>query len=262
MMTSKLQLLKKEYDKVRPAYWTEETRQKLIEDFTYHSNKIEGLQLNYGDTIQFLRTGLIKSNTSAKDIADLSNHRQVLKHIFTDFDNLHLSVESIKLLHGELMKDRVQWGTFDPVLGGPGELKLENNYGTRKGAMKAYMDASIVKDALTELCNKTNEKLRAPGSVVEAINRFHFEFLNDIHPFSDGNGRMARLLHNMLLLKNGYPVVIIDSRSKRQYVDSLIDQEKNPDQRSFEVFMNRTLETTLDSAIKKLNKNRYPGMGI
>lgn len=260
MMISKLRILKKEYDKVRPNYWTEDTRQKLIEDFTYHSTKIEGLALNYGDTIQFLRTGLVKSNTSAKDVADLINHREVLQRIFNDFDKLELNIEAITSLHGELMKDRVQWGTYDPILGGPGELKLENNFGARKGEMKEYMDASKVKAALMDLCDRTNVLLQNPQTEITAMNEFHFEFLNNIHPFSDGNGRIARLLHNQMLLKNGYPVLIIDSDNKYAYIDALIDQEKNPRNRSFDVFIKEALEKTMQQAIDRLSKNRDLGM--
>lgn len=261
-MMSRLEQLKQEYQDIRPSYWNEETRNRLIEDFTYHSTKIEGLKLNYGDTMRFLRTGLVKSNTSPKDIADLKNHREVLGKIFHEFDHLELSNESICDLHGTLMKDRIQWGTYDPILGLAGEFKLENNYGTRKGEMKEYMDPSLVKQSLKRLCELTNDKLQDPSQVVGAINEFHYQFLNTIHPFSDGNGRMARMIHNLLLLKNGYPVVIIDSGKKTSYIDAIIAHEKDPSSGAFHQFMDEHLENALNKAISTHKKNLDKGLSM
>lgn len=94
-MGSSLLELRKKYLTSKPRRWSAREKRQLLEDFTYHSNKIEGLQLDYGDTISFLRRGLITANSSAKDRTDLKNHHQVLQMIMESHDNLDLSVENI-----------------------------------------------------------------------------------------------------------------------------------------------------------------------
>jgi Fic family protein len=49
---------------------------------------------------------------------------------------------------------------------------------------------------------------------------FHYRFVR-IHPFDDGNGRMSRLLMNLILMKHGYPPVIIETSLKNHYLDAL-----------------------------------------
>ncbi len=48
----------------------------------------------------------------------------------------------------------------------------------------------------------------------------HYEFVS-IHPFTDGNGRTARLLFNFALLKNGYPLTVIHKEERKAYLTSL-----------------------------------------
>ncbi len=56
-MPERLSKLKAEYLRLKAGEWSQQTRQKLIEDFTFHSTRIEGLQLTYGDTLKFLSSG-------------------------------------------------------------------------------------------------------------------------------------------------------------------------------------------------------------
>jgi len=245
--------LKQKYFNLKAIEWDKATREKLIEDFTYHSTKIEGLQLNYGETIEFLRSGIVKKNTGLKDISDLSNHREVLKMVFASYNDLALNNSTICLIHGILMKDRAQWGGYDVIIGGPGKFKFENNFGLRgDGSYKEYMDWERAPIELEHLCKQTNEQLHSGKSVdTEIINRFHYLFINEIHPFGDGNGRMARLLHNLLLLKKGYPVVVIKDDQKHTYITALIEQERNPKGNAFNKFMDEQLEVAIENAIAK-----------
>ena len=59
---------------------------------------------------------------------------------------------------------------------------------------------------------------------------FHQQFLNVIHPFSDGNGRIGRIFTNLILLKNGYPPVFIKDVNKDEYLKrfELSDNDINP----------------------------------
>ena len=55
---------------------------------------------------------------------------------------------------------------------------------------------------------------------LELASEFHYRFVI-IHPFSDGNGRMARLLMNFILDRSGYPMIDISVKNREKYLDAL-----------------------------------------
>src|SRR5690554_8215102 len=73
---------------------------------------------------------------------------------------------------------------------------------------------------------------------VELASLFHYRFIR-IHPFQDGNGRIARLLVNYILLKHGYPMIIVPSKDKEKYLDSLNKSDiivgLNPSKGAYEI---------------------------
>ncbi len=245
--------LHKRYKFIAPKDWTPDEKEVLLNDFTYHSNKLEGLKIEYGDTIKFLKHGIIRKKTDIKDITDLKNHKSLLEKVFDSYEHLSLSVQLIQDLHAELMKDKIQWDRLDVYMGGPGKFKQENNFGIRKhGEYKEYMDWKYVPKALEALCEETNHRLQNQDEIIPAINHFHFEFANNIHPFGDGNGRMVRLIHNLLLLKHAFPLIIIKADEKDEYLESIIEQEKRPDSKLFDEFLTRKLITEMEKKIKDL----------
>ena len=69
-----------------------------------------------------------------------------------------------------------------------------------------------------------------------------------IHPFGDGNGRTARLLMNLLLLRDGYPPVAVRPEDRKTYLDTLKEQASvREDLKPFQTFMHRRLDATLGS---------------
>jgi Fic family protein len=74
---------------------------------------------------------------------------------------------------------------------------------------------------------------------------FHQQFLNVIHPFSDGNGRIGRIFTNLILLKNGYPPVFIKEVNKDEYLKrfELSDNDMNP---MLEFMADRLIESLED----------------
>ena len=70
---------------------------------------------------------------------------------------------------------------------------------------------------------------------IELASSLHNKFVN-IHPFTDGNGRAARLLMNWILLRNKFPPIIIEVSNKEQYYKAIEDADKG-DQKPFAVFL-------------------------
>lgn len=80
------------------------------------------------------------------------------------------------------------------------------------------------------------------------------ETLVTIHPFSDGNGRTARLLMNLLLLRTGYPPLAIRPEDRLRYHDSLAAVQLDGDRSTYYSFLYAQLERSLDHYLSILSK--------
>jgi Fic family protein len=108
---------------------------------------------------------------------------------------------------------------------------------------------------LMEWLNKSIKESKL--SIPEIAALFHYKFVF-IHPFDDGNGRIARLLMNYILLRYNYAVVIIKSKDKRQYLDAL----QRADAGFTDVFIEYILEQliwSLELKIKAHNNESLEG---
>lgn len=206
--------------------WSEKDKEDIKANLSFHSNKIEGLQLTYGDTLSFLKDKIIKPGARAKDISDLKNYKAILDQIFDSYDTVDYTEETIKQLHAELMKDPTQWDAIDALQAGPGEYKTENNYVFRSDGEYMYLDHALVPQAMKSLVNQINDytKRRNVHPII-SIAKSHFEFLQ-IHPFTDGNGRVARLLTTLQLLKSNFPPLTIEMKEKEEYFNAIKQSEK------------------------------------
>jgi Fic family protein len=215
--------------------WDKDFIEKVKIDFTYNSNKLEGNTLTYGETISFLKNITVPQK-SQKDLLDIENHQAILDKVFEQFDQ-PFSVEFIKDIHRELMKDYDQWDY--ETLPNPGQFKIFENYAVLpSGKIKEYMRPSEVENAMNELINTTNTLLsqsdlndikKHPLTIATA---FHNRFLNDIHPFQDGNGRIVRIFSNIILLKCGFPPIFIETQDnieREKYLNTIHESEQKND---------------------------------
>ncbi len=90
---------------------------------------------------------------------------------------------------------------------------------------------------------KWYESKKDGGNILEMIAEWHYKFVK-IHPFVDGNGRIARLIVNLMLLKNGYPMQIIPMVRRREYIQSLNSSKTFKD--FFEFFLSVQYENMKD----------------
>ena len=78
---------------------------------------------------------------------------------------------------------------------------------------------------------------------------FHYRFVR-IHPFDDGNGRMARLLMNMILIKHGYTMAMIRQENRSEYLDNLERADKTEDLTEFINYIAGCCEYSLNLHLK------------
>jgi len=215
--------------------WADAFLRKVKVDFTYNSNKLEGNTLTYGQTIKLLRDFVTPKNAAPGEVLDIINHQKILDTVFNNYRSQSFSTENIKALHKELMKDTDQWG--DDALYSPGKYKLFANATVRAtGKIHNYMPPVQVANAMEELILHTNEAIKNADTkdtskhILTAATYFHQQFLNNIHPFSDGNGRIGRIFTNLILLKSGYAPIFIKEVDKNEYLKrfELSDNDLQP----------------------------------
>jgi len=217
--------LKKELDCFNPLKeWDEHFKEKIKKELTYHSNKIEGNKLSYGETIALIESNIFPKDKSIKDILEIKNHYSILTIIFENI-NFPINETSIKNLHKELMNDSRQWD-YESFFW-PGKYKFRENYTLRpNGEYFKFADPKDVPKLMSNLIDKVqtvsslNEKLIIENHPLYRSALFHGKF-TEIHPFEDGNGRVARLISNIILMKEGYPPFVVKEQQREKYLNSL-----------------------------------------
>jgi Uncharacterized conserved protein len=261
----KVNLLHQKVKDLSPSNkWDANFMEKIKYDFTYNSNKLEGNTLTYGETISFLKNITVPQK-SQKDLLDIENHFKVLDTVFQQFDK-PFSVEFIKGIHKALMKDYDQWEYES--LPNPGEFKMFDNYAILpSGKIKQYMRPADVPQALNELIEGTNLRLsqvdchyikKHPLTIATF---FHNRFLNEIHPFQDGNGRIGRIFTNMVLLKCDFPPVFIETKDnieREKYLRTIHESEVKNDIMPVAKYLGEKLMESLErkyAFVQKANLN-------
>jgi Fic family protein len=234
----KLQTINKLKNKVDelapPKDWNQDFLEKVKLEFTYNSNKIEGNTITHGQTVKLLQDLVTPKNATAGEVLDIVNHHMILNSVFKNYHSKAISEESIKELHKALMKNIEQWN--DDGLYSPGQYKAFENMTVRStGKIYAYMQPKEVPQAMTRLIKETNMRIEKADindpdkHPLTIATWFHQKFLNEIHPFSDGNGRIARIFTNLILLKKGYPPIFIKDLNRNEYLKCFELVEQEPD---------------------------------
>lgn len=221
---------KKSIDSYRPFSKELETKifQKLKLDWNYNSNAIEGNQLSYGETIAFLNFGLTAKGKPFKDHLDIKGHNEAIGFMLQLIkEDRPLSESDIKDLHKIILVEPYFSKTISPEgIEFQKEIKIgqyknsPNHVQTVSGDIHYYTNPEEVAFEMNNLLEwyRNAEEENLHPIIISAI--FHHKFTS-IHPFDDGNGRLARILSNFILLKHQYPVIVIKNKDKVQYYSAL-----------------------------------------
>ena len=154
------------------------------------------------EEVDLLLQQLDKNKLEERDAQEVAGYYEVLELIITEFDQINISENSIKELHGLLLKESVKDGWHKGAykqLSNSVEATLPD--GTKQLVFETTPPGIETEDHMSALFNWYAEDEETHPLVKCAL--FTYEFLS-IHPFQDGNGRLSRLLSTLLLLKNGY----------------------------------------------------------
>ncbi|MGB4967763.1 MAG: Fic family protein [Candidatus Saccharimonadales bacterium] len=201
--------------------------EKMRVDWTYHSNAIEGSTLSRGDTLFFLQEGLTVEGKPFKDFLDARNHAEAIDLLFDVVANARPISEGLikeinALLLSGISHTPAQTPTGQPVRKPvyAGQYKrLPNHVLQQDGSLHQYVLPEQVSTQMQTLVTWINAaKPEIHPIVIAGVAHYH---LVRIHPFDDGNGRGARILMNLILLKAGFFPAIIRREVKRTYLEAL-----------------------------------------
>ncbi len=168
------------------------------------STRIEGSKLSDEDVERLMR-GLSVQKFSGRDKQEVQGYYELLENIFDSWKRISFSENTIKHFHKELLKyaekDERHRGEYKKK---ENAVKMVDSTGSPIATLFETVPAYLTPKEMQELTEWTAEALaehKYPPLLV--IGNFLVEFLN-IHPFEDGNGRISRILANLLLLKAGY----------------------------------------------------------
>ena len=227
-----IDLLQKEIDLLRPLDTDTQGRilQRFRIDWNYHSNNIEGNSYDYGETKAFLLHGLTAGGKPLRDSLEIKGHNEVILELEDLIRNEVSVTEHLirelhkKILGGEAYEIRAEASdgseTHRTVV--PGRYKTQPNHvRTATGEIFYFTEPVAIAAEMQELLEwyRTEEEKRELHPVTLAA-LLHYRFVR-IHPFDDGNGRMARILMNLVLMKHGYPIAIIKTEDKENYYRAL-----------------------------------------
>lgn len=176
----------------------------VLASSTGASTRIEGAKLSDEDVEKLMR-GLTMQKFSDKDKGEVKGYYELLNNVFDHFRNLKFSESTIKHFHNELLKyvekDQRHRGDYKK---GENKVVMTDADGKVIAIVFDPTPAYLTPKETQELVEWTMEALKEQNiESLLVIANFIMEFLT-IHPFQDGNGRLSRILTNLLLLKAGY----------------------------------------------------------
>ena len=201
-------------------------RQSLLKHlrdlWTHTSTAIEGNSLSLGDTRFVLEEGLTVSGKPLKDHEEVVGHAKAIDLVYgmlgrditrNDFFKLHESVQTERVT--DIYKPYGRW-----------KVEPNGTYSHDRSGKLVFIEFARPADVpalMTEIIDYIHLANAMPldwESATKAYARIHVG-ITSVHPFRDGNGRIARLVSNIPLLNAGLPPIVIRSEDRQEYLEIL-----------------------------------------
>ncbi|MDP3882482.1 MAG: Fic family protein [Candidatus Staskawiczbacteria bacterium] len=243
-LTAKKQVLQQKSFKhkniVREILDNPDIRDQFILKLTYHSNSIEGSTLDEKDTAAVIFDNVALPNKSLTEQLEAKNHQTALNYLFDYISSKkEINEELITKLHGILMNGvRLDAGEY-------------RDHGVRiRGTDLPTANYLSVPKLIPEIIKKV---INQTEDVVALSAEVHSKF-EQIHPFSDGNGRVGRLFMNAMLLKYNFAPAIIRQQQKQLYYTYLYKAQTKEDMSHLEDFLCAAIDDGFDILERKIIK--------
>jgi len=203
---------------------------------TYHSTAIEGSTLTENEVIELLDIGKpAKKREFLHNLMVFDHHKALLHIVEAAKRKEKITEKHIQNISAMVMKNtgsqyNTAVGSFDA---GKGEYRL---VGVHAGK-RTFPDYRKVPALMKELIKYIeSERAKKNIDVLQLAFEAHFRFVS-IHPFADGNGRVARLLMNYILSYYDLPMLIVSKSDRLKYIDTLYNAQENGNMTPFYDFM-------------------------
>ena len=209
-------------------------------ELTYSSNAIEGNTLTRSETAIVLEKGITVGGKSLKDHMEAVGHKDALDYVRSLAGRKEpIRENDVRQIHGLIL------GRVDPSEGG----RYSDHQRQITGSSLVLPSPAEIPPLMGDFGQWLS---KAPANAEMAIAAH--ERLVTIHPFSDGNGRTGRLLMNLVLLKGGYPPVVIGPEHRASYIESLQALQVGRDAAPYRDFMADRLGASLDHHVQTLRR--------
>ncbi len=237
---------KAELDRMRPLMGDAlKSLQKFYDvELTYTSNAIEGNTLTYRETAEVIEHGITVGGKPLRDHLEAVDHYEALLWM-RDLaaQSMPLSETVVRELHRRIV------ARSKPEIAG-----IYSRNPRRIAGSPVIFPNPVKIPHLMEGFGKWLEQAPlTPAATFEA----HYR-LTAIHPFGDGNGRTARLLMNLMLIRGGYPPVAVRPEDRAVYLDALEQASLASDLQPFQTFMHARLDATLGEYLSALKEALPP----
>jgi hypothetical protein len=273
------------FDNLRPS-WDRKRKelynnQEQYEDFINHLKRKQAIDtgiiermydLNRGVTETFIKEGFVESylqhgdtNINQRLLMDyLQDNFHAIDFIFNFVkNNRELSVSYIKELHSLITRHQETIDAVD-MFGKPGKIpllkgefkKMDNNPQRSDGVVFLYCPPLQVDSEMDNLIRIFNNDLYDVHILIKTA-FLHHAFVQ-IHPFQDGNGRIARLLASFVLIKDNLFPFSLEREEKIAYIDALENADKGNYQNLVNIISNnqvKSIEQALNLETVKKDSN-------
>ena len=213
MRLTRLQRISELFAKYQQKSKGKESLLSLVDDVemaerVYNSNAIENSTLSLPETEKILLQLEISRHISLREVFEARNLAQVYGYIKKTAPQQPLTLNLVLLLHKMLLT-----GIGDEVAGRFRKTGEMVRVGNHIGLPPEFINARI-----QEILIRYSSEITTP--FIYRIAQFHTEF-ESVHPFLDGNGRIGRVINNYLLIREGFPSIILRNKEKEAYYSAL-----------------------------------------
>jgi Fic family protein len=209
-------------------------------ELTYTSNAIEGNTLSPVETTLVIEKGITVGGKPLKDHLEALDHYDAVRYVRElARQEMPLTESDVRNLHRLVMQR-----SAPEIAGQYADLPRYVRTETGRHSFPSPVEVpALMRDLAGWLATSSN----TPDTAFTAHRR-----LVDIHPFNDGNGRTARLLMNLILIRSGYPPIAVRLEDRLEYVRSLQQERAGQDAESFNALLYRRLDATLNEYLSAL----------
>jgi len=209
-------------------------------ELTYTSNAIEGNTLTRQETALIIEKGLTVDGKTLKEHLEAVNHAAALAIVISLAQNKKKAISEVDILDiHRLILSKIE----------------DANAGRyRSVAVRIAGTTAVLPNPVKvpSLMAEFVQWLRAAqGHPAETAAQAHYRLVS-IHPFVDGNGRTARLLMNLILVREGYPPAIIRKEDRRRYINALEKAQTGGSLDDFSSLMYESIDRSLDIYLEAL----------